>query len=360
MIFGACFNACAYDTHFEDCAVRCTTDMECPVDLTCEAEGLCRTPGATEACTAVLEEILPSCVGLAATCGPNANEDCCSTATPIPGGTFFRSYDVASDGMYPSTAYPATVSSFVLDRFEVTVGRFRKLVEAGMGTQASAPATGAGARSLNGLEGQGGWDASWNTSLATDIAALVAAVKCSAAYQAWTDMPTGNGSENRPINCINWYEALAFCVWDGGYLPSDAEWNYAASGGDEHRAFPWSSPPNSLAVDCSYANYYPSNSPCAGTTNNVGSESPKGDGRWGQSDLGGNVREWMLDWYAPSYVNPCTDCATLTPAATSQSRMMRGGGLFQPASSLRVSYRISQGPLGRDSGVGLRCARSAS
>lgn len=352
-------SACAYDTHYDDCTVHCTTDSGCPDDMTCE-EGYCHAnaSSATMLCTTVVSTP-PSCVGLAATCGPNADEDCCSTATPIPGGSFYRSYDVASDGMYPSMSYPATVSPFVLDRFEVTVGRFRKFVEDGMGTQARAPVTGAGARSLNGIEGQGGWDASWNTSLATDTAALVAAVKCQATHQAWTDMPTENGNESRPINCITWYTAMAFCVWDGGHLPSDTEWNYAASGGDEQRAFPWSRPPTALAADCSYANYYPSNSPCAGTTNNVGSESPKGDGRWGQSDLGGNVREWTLDWYAPSYVNPCTDCAALTPAATSQSRTIRGGGIFQPAPVLRASYRISQDPSGGDSVMGIRCARSA-
>ena len=352
MILGA-LSACAYDTSFEDCSVRCTTDMECPEGLTCEAEGRCRTPGETEACTPALETF-PSCVGLTATCGPNANEDCCSTATPIPGGTFFRSYDVAGDGMYPSMSYPATVSPFVLDRFEVTVGRFRKFVEAGRGTRANPPTAGAGERKLNGNAGQGGWDTSWNTVLAADTAALILAVKCDGSKQTWTDVPGTN--EERPIGCMTWYEATAFCAWDGGYLPTEAEWNYAASGGAEQRAYPWSNPPGLMSIDCTRANYggtSPPSTMCSQMANKVGS-SPQGIGRWGQDDLGGNILEWTLDWYA-TYTASCNDCANLVAGST---RVLHGGTFADVASALRNGFRRSDvAPSTRFSGVGVRCAR---
>ena len=91
----------------------------------------------------------PSCAGLASTCGSDGTDDCCSTAQPIPGGTFYRSYDVASDEMFSDMSSPATVSPFVLDKYEVTVGRFRQFVEAGMGTRASPPAAGAGRPSVS-------------------------------------------------------------------------------------------------------------------------------------------------------------------------------------------------------------------
>ncbi len=46
-------------------------------------------------------------------------------------------------------------------------------------------------------------------------------------------------NENQPINCVTWYEAFAFCISDGGYLPTAAEWNYAAAGGSDQRAYPF-------------------------------------------------------------------------------------------------------------------------
>src|SRR5207248_4348458 len=92
-------------------------------------------------------QVRPSCGGLPATCTSTPSGDCCAV-TSVPGGTFYRGYDVAGDSMFPSMANPATVSAFHLDMFEVTVGRFRTFVAAGMGTQSTAPAAGSGAHSL--------------------------------------------------------------------------------------------------------------------------------------------------------------------------------------------------------------------
>jgi formylglycine-generating enzyme required for sulfatase activity len=286
----------------------------------------------------------PSCVDLAATCGPSASDDCCSTATPIPGGTFYRSYDVASDGMFPNMAYPATVSAFHLDKYEVTVGRFRAFLETGRGTQANAPIAGAGAHAK--ITGSG-WDASWNSSLVADTAALRAGVKCDATYQTWTDAAGAN--ENLPINCVTWYEAFAFCAWDGGFPPTEAEWNFAAAGGDEQRAYPWSSPAGAVTIDHSYANF-----DVASGVNRVGSESPKGDGKWGHADLGGNVDEWVLDWFAP-YEDPCDDCANLADVG---NRVVHGSDWANSQETLRTARRNETIPVGnRDPKLGVRCAR---
>ncbi len=272
---------------------------------------------------------------------------------------FHRSYDgVEHDDM----SFPATVSTFVLDKYEVTVGRFRAFVNAGLGTQmpGSHPAAGAGAHPK--LAGSG-WDNAWNMALEPDTAALMAAVNCSPTYQTWTNDPGLN--ENKPMNCVSWYEAMAFCIWDGGYLPTEAEWNYAASGGNEQRAYPWSeNPTSSTTINCTYANYFINNPPgtycvndTTGGANRVGSESPMGDGRWGHSDLAGNMWEWMLDGHASPYPTTlCNDCANLTPPSTS-NRVIRGGGFYADPSLLRAAYR-GQGAPARGSLFGLRCART--
>ena len=79
---------------------------------------------------------------------------------------------------------------------------------------------------------------------------------------------------------------------------------------------------------------------------------PAGDGRWGQSDLTGNVFEWALDWYA-NYANQCTDCANIT--ATSY-RVIRGGSFLDSATYLRAGYRNDYGPADRNHVISVRCA----
>jgi sulfatase modifying factor 1 len=148
----------------------------------------------------------PSCAGLAATCGPSGNEDCC-TSLLVPGGTYYRSYDGVT---YTDKSYPATVSNFHLDKYEVTVGRFPAVSwTREWETQTSPPKAGAGSHPL--ISGSG-WNPQWNASLSANTAALKAAMTCN--YPTWTD--TSGSNENRPINCLDWFTASAFCAWDGG------------------------------------------------------------------------------------------------------------------------------------------------
>jgi formylglycine-generating enzyme required for sulfatase activity len=294
-----------------------------------------------------------SCVGLAASCGPMGTASCCASVL-VPGGTYSRSYDVAVDAMFPDMTNTATLSDFHLDTYEVTVGRFRQFVNAGMGTQQNPPPPDAGARPLGGVADQGGWNATWNAGLPADTAALTAALLCNTQWQTWTAAPGAN--ENLALNCLSWFDAFAFCVWDGGFLPTEAQWNYAAAGGADQRAYPWSNPASSVTIDCTYANFDPMpeclNKP-NGAVAPVGSDSPTGDAKWGNADLAGNLEEWTLDWANATYPNPCNDCADLAAGST---RAVRGGDFRFFAPNLRTAKRYGVTPSGGGPEIGFRCA----
>jgi formylglycine-generating enzyme required for sulfatase activity len=247
---------------------------------------------------------------------------------------------------FDDPSYPATVDGFYLDKYEVTVGRFRQFVNAGMGTLAQPPAAGNGAHPL--IAGSG-WDSVWNINLPADTASLKVSLSSSCGSSPnWTDTPKDN--ESLPMNCLDWYQAFAFCAWDEGRLATEAEWNYAASGGSEQRYYPWSAPATSTTVDDSYAVY------CGGSCSisKVGSKSPKGDGKWGQADLAGSVWEWTLDSFAEPYPSPCSNCAQLVGYA----RVVRGGYFGASESKLAAANRENNDPVFRNDGVGTRCARA--
>ena len=318
----------------------------------CKRERSAGVPGATarqglasassRGLPAAWSGVARSCGALPPTCGPSASDSCCRSLL-VPGGTFKRTYDGVD---FLDESAPATVSDFYLDQYEITVARLRAFVDAGLGTQARPPPEGAGPHLR--ITGSG-WRSAWNGKLARDTAALKAGLKCHPSYQSWTDAPGDN--ERKPANCIDWYTAFAFCAWDGGRLATEAEWNYAAAGGSEQRYYPWSRPAKSTAIDDTYAVY------CGGTCKlqNVGSRSPKGDGKWGQSDLGGNVWEWTLDWSQDTYPMPCRNCAAITEG---KYRNFRSGSNDDIPATLRSSVRHVYYPEYHGV-VGSRCARDA-
>jgi formylglycine-generating enzyme required for sulfatase activity len=302
-----------------------------------------------------------SCAGGLA-CG---GASCCDAKT-VPGGMFMQGRATAGpendvcllwkkwypdcDSTLEQPELQSTVSTFTMDTFEVTVGRFRKFLEAYPGSQ---PAAGAGAHPK--IAGSG-WDASWTDNLPVDRAALIASVACDPFYATWTDAPAAN--ENKPINCLDWYTAFAFCAWDGGRLPTEAEWEYAASGGED-RVAPWEVPPMETEPDISHAIfgclYNPSAGLCTGVTNiaDVGTV-PLGASRWGQLDMAGNVWEWTLDVLARYDTSARVDYASLAPGAY---RVQRGGSYSYRAGGIRAAERGYNVPWFTTPIVGVRCAR---
>jgi formylglycine-generating enzyme required for sulfatase activity len=301
-------------------------------------------------------------------CG--ASSESCCTSLEVAGGTYFRTYtpNWSSGGSPPPEGDSATVSSFRLDKYDVTVGRFRQFVSAWNGGSGYTPQAGSGKHAhLNGGQGlansasPGTYEPGWVAADDGNIAPTNANLACKALYVTWTVSSAGN--ETLPINCVTWYEAYAFCIWDGGFLPSEAEWEYAAAGGSQQREYPWGSTDPGTGHEyaiygdgsggCSYPG--PGLVACTGVANiaPVGTAT-LGAGVWGQLDLAGNVWEWNLDGYAP-YVDPCADCANLTPTS---SRTVRGGYFYVPATILLPSGRNGSASAYRSNCLGWRCGRT--
>ena len=294
-------------------------------------------------------------------CGAD-RESCCSSL-PVTGGSYYRTFANMGDG--PSTATeadPATVSGFRLDKYEVTVGRFRQFAKAwGQGSGYLPPAGSGKHTHLNG--GQGlvnssapavAYEPGWVPADDGYVAPTSANLACKSAFATWT--PSAGSNETLPINCVDWYEAVAFCIWDGGFLPSESEWEYAAAGGSLQREYPWGeTPPGTGNQYAIYGCNYPGDDTgsCTGGAAPVGT-AVEGAGLWKQLDLAGNVHEWTLDGYAP-YGQPCADCAFL---GSGFYRVIRGGYFYNFASYLVSANRSDDAPTVRSTCIGFRCARA--
>jgi formylglycine-generating enzyme len=287
-------------------------------------------------------------------CG--ATSDSCCTSLEVPGGTYFRTYEGVG-----GTADPATLTGFRLDKYEITVGRFRRFVNAWNGGAGWTPTASSGKHAhLNGGKGladsgsPGAFETGWLVTDSGQIAPTNANLACDATYATWT--ATAGNNENLPINCVTWYEAYAFCIYDGGFLPSEAEWEYAYAAGSQQLPYPWgSTDPGTGNHYAIFGCLYPSDSRNCGATNIAPVGTPtSGVGAWGQLDLAGNVWEMNLDWRNTAYVDPCTDCANLT-VGSSTVRIARGGDY---SNSPMFTFRNGAIPTSRSSIIGARCART--
>jgi cysteine-rich repeat protein len=326
-------------TNVDECADKtdnCGAHASCtdkPGSFTCKCNAGYAGDGIT--CTP------RSCDKLIAGCGLATNDDCCASPD-VPGGGFTM-----------GTSTVGKVATYELDKYEVTVGRFKAFVNAYTGP----PAKGAGAHPLI---ANSGWQTAWNASIAADKAALTTAISVSACdtnYQTW-DAPGTN--DFLPINCVDWYEAFAFCAWDGGRLPTDLEWQYALKGGSDNRTYPWgNSPVPSNAKDSTeaYADYnclaYSTTACQFGDILRVGSR-PSGVGKFGQMDLGGSMYEWNLDLYVDPLPATCDNCANLS---TGDVRVEHGGAWNASGNRMTATFRVADDPSSRSETQGFRCAR---
>jgi len=154
-----------------------------------------------------------------------------------------------------------------------------------------------------------------------------------------------------PQSCVSWSEAVTFCEWAGGRLPTEAEWERAATGPDDTR-FPWGATWNDREAnwgDGGASDGYESLAP-------VGSFGSNAEGLF---DMAGNVYEWTADWYDP---NAYGDSPKLDPRGpdAGTSKVIRGGDFTRDQGSMRGAHRNRANPEVRDKTVGFRCAKSPS
>jgi formylglycine-generating enzyme len=322
--------------------------VQCPSGVPNCAGGLCAPP--------------PSCeVNAPGTGNCGAGSESCCTSPEVTGGTYYRAYVNTGTGA-TALANPASVTGFRLDKYFVTVGRFRSFVNAWSAGYTPAAGSGKhahlnGGRGLTNSTNAGTYEPGWLDSDSPAIAPAHANLTADPANATWTDSAGAN--ENLPVTTADWYDAYAFCVWDGGFLPSEAEWEYAAAGGSEQREYPWGNiEPGAMSRYAIYGCYYPKGTPgsCGGIVNiaPVGTAT-MGLGLSGQLDLAGELYEWTLDSFA-DYADPCIDCVSVTTAGS--NRVRRGGAFGYAAPIMRPPVRNDSPPSIRDGNIGFRCARA--
>jgi formylglycine-generating enzyme required for sulfatase activity len=220
---------------------------------------------------------------------PGGGSRCPEGMTRIPGGETWLGSPRGQGVSDEWPRYRTRLAAFCLDLTEVTVGAYAECVRSG---------------------------------------------KCTPADRKRVTCTASNHAANFPINCVDAAQAEAFCAARGGRLPSEAEWEYAASGGDE-RLYAWGNEPPDGRACWKHAGACP-----------VGSF---GAGAFGLFDMTGNVWEWTSTGYG-DYP---------WPAVESPNRVYRGGGWSRRFEKwMRVRLRNRVDPSERGSHLGFRCARS--
>jgi formylglycine-generating enzyme required for sulfatase activity len=223
----------------------------------------------------------------------------------IPAGTFDMGSNNGDSDEKP--VHRVDVKAFLMSETEVTVGQYRQCVEAG---RCSKPKTSRGC--------------------------------------------TWGGSDDHPINCVDWGQARTFAVWAAGDLPTEAQWEYAARGGENYK-YAGSNDEDEVA-------WYRSNS--RKSTHPVKAKKSNG---YGLYDMSGNVLEWILDKYhsdydgAPSRAEkPWSNVGKCSRKCDNGSsrRVFRGGSWYGDATFLRVAVRINSGPEFLVNSLGFRVRRT--
>ena len=187
----------------------------------------------------------------------------------------------------------------------------------------------------------------------------------------WTPL---DGTERLPMILVSWYGANAYSLWANGencrdyrgeaggqassYLPSEAQWEYAARG-SLYRNFPWGdmAPSDDLMRYHQHrweATYRADTLPMADVNVELGM-SP-----FELHHMAGNVWQWCRDWYDDAfYTRPEARAANPLNQTPTETRSERGGSWIGPAVLCRSSFRRGRPPAARGRCLGFRCVSPA-
>ncbi|WP_461253073.1 formylglycine-generating enzyme family protein [Treponema sp. R8-4-B8] len=261
----------------------------------------------------------------------------------IQGGTF-KMGSPANEPSRDSNEGPqhqVTVSGFYMGKYEVTVGEFRRFINA-TGYRTDAEKDGWGGFILEDYNWENKSDANWKN-------------------------PYFSQEENHPVVLVSWNDAIQYCNWlsaqekltpaytingnnvtlnknaNGYRLPTEAEWEYACRAGTT-TAY------NTGTVINDNTGWYSANSDSK--THPVGQKLANA---WGLYDMHGNVWEWCWDWYDNYSSGSQTDPMG---ASSGTDRVDRGGGWANGTGYMRSASRYKGSPNTQSSGLGFRLVRS--
>ncbi len=228
----------------------------------------------------------------------------------IPGGTYFRGSNTGARDETPKHA--VTIDSFAIDIHPVTNEQFIRFLTAMGGEK----------------------DGSNN-----DILRL----RDSRIKRVGGRLSVESGYNKHPVVGITWYGAVAYAKWVGKRLPTEAEWEIAASGGKDSGMYTTGD-----HIERNQANFFSSD------TTAVMSYPP---GFFSLYDMAGNVYEWCEDWYAYNYYDVSMH-EPENPKGPPQGvyRVLRGGCWKSLKEDLRFSHRHRNNPGTVNRTYGFRCA----